>query len=151
MAPASRRYKPRPSSRAGDQPGSATPDESIDSPPRKRDSVVRRTRRIPLLSAVTLVVGLLVSATPAQATFPGSRGKIAFSTDIGDNPQVFTVESDGSDQRQVTRDADGHAFAPDWSPDGTKIAFEGDATGNHEIYLMNSNGSGRTQLTNDPD
>jgi TolB protein len=110
---------------------------------------VRRTRWIPLLSSLTLVAGLLLSATPARATFPGARGKIAFSTDIGDNPQIFTVEPDGSDQTQITRDADGHAFAPDWSRDGTKIAFEGDATGNHEIYLMNADGTGRTQLTDD--
>jgi TolB protein len=111
---------------------------------------VRRTRRTPALIALTLVAGLLLWATPAQATFPGSRGKIAFSTDIGDNPQIFTVKPDGSGQKQITRDTDGHAFAPDWSPDGTQIAFEADTTGNHEIYLMNADGTGRTQLTNDP-
>src|SRR5438067_12217619 len=111
---------------------------------------MRHARLIPLMMAVPLLASVFLQATPAQATYPGPNGKIAFSTDFGDDPQIFTVNPDGSGETQITSDADGHSTNPDWSPDGAKIAFQGDATGNLEIYLMNADGSGRTQVTNEP-
>src|SRR5713226_4282001 len=109
-----------------------------------------RTRLIPSLMALSLLVGVLLQATPALATYPGKNGKIAFSTDFGPDPQIFTVNPDGSGQTQITSDADGHATNPDWSPDGSKIVFQGDATGAWEIYVMNPDGSDREQLTVEP-
>src|SRR5438094_8200234 len=108
---------------------------------------MRRTRLIPVLMALPLVAGVLLHPTPAQATYPGTNGKIAFSTDFGDNPQIFTVNPDGSEETQITSDADGHATNPDWSPDGTKIVFQGDTTGEWQIYMMNPDGTTRQQLT----
>lgn len=99
-----------------------------------------------------LMLGVAAVATPAQATFPGTNGKIAFSNDGGDNPerQIFTVNPDGSGETQLTFDDFGHASAPDWSPDGTKIVFVGDLTGEWQIYVMDADGSNRQQLTSEP-
>lgn len=102
-----------------------------------------------VLAAALAAVGAL-TATPAQATFPGANGKIAFSTDFGSDPQIFSVNPNGSGETQLTQSSDGHAVAPDWSPDGTKIVFQGDQTGNQQIYEMNANGSGRHQVFSDP-
>jgi dipeptidyl aminopeptidase/acylaminoacyl peptidase len=97
-----------------------------------------------------LRAALVAAARPAQATFPGANGKFAFSTDQGDNPQIFTVNPDGSGETQLTQSSEGHASAPDWSPDGTKIGFVADATGTWQIYEMNADGTDRHQLLDDP-
>lgn len=41
----------------------------------------------------------------------------------------------------------GHAFLPDFSPDGRKIAFESTQSGYDEIWTVNSDGSNPMQLT----
>lgn len=92
----------------------------------------------------------LAAVQPAHAAFPGSNGKIAFSTDQSNDPQVFTVNPDGTGEKQLTQHAQGHASGPDWSPDGTTIVFQGDGTGNQQLYLMNGDGSDRRQLTDEP-
>ena len=108
-----------------------------------------RTRR--LCAVMAAGAGLLLfTALPAKATFLGVNGKIAFSTDQGPDPQIFVVNPDGSGEKQVTKEADGHAVQPAWSRDGSKIIFSGDQTGNSQIYEMNATGSGRTQLLSDP-
>src|SRR4051812_24058244 len=89
-----------------------------------------------LVAALAACAALLGSASPARATFPGANGKIAFSTDQSADPQVFTVNPDGSGETQLTFSASGHAVGPDWSPNGTKIIFQGDQTGNQQIYEM---------------
>jgi Tol biopolymer transport system component len=104
-------------------------------------------RRLGRILAFGMSIGLLALPTPTLATYPGSNGRIAFSTDGGTDPQIFTVKPDGSGETQLTFDATGHSMAPDWSPDGTKIVFQVDQSGALEIYTMNRDGSDRQQLT----
>jgi Tol biopolymer transport system component len=73
-----------------------------------------------------------------------------FSTDQSSNSQIFTVNPNGSAETLITRPADGQAFAPTWSPDGSKIIFNGDQTGTEQIYEMNADGSVRHLLVHDP-
>lgn len=90
---------------------------------------------------LVLVPVLLVWATPAQATFPGANGKIAFAR--GDGTGIYTMNADGSGATSV---ASGFANSPAWSPDGTKIAFER----NNDIYVVNADGSGERSVTGPP-
>jgi Tol biopolymer transport system component len=77
-------------------------------------------RLLTLAAGVALVV-LLVS--PADATYAGKNGRIAFFADRGHGFRIYTMRRDGSDVRRVS-DADaGSAVQPDWSPDGTMIVF----------------------------
>lgn len=99
-----------------------------------------------LFSAVAMLV---TTAAPAQATFPGANGKIAF-VDIGSPccaTVIYTMNPDQSDLMQVPNTTG--AGTPVWSPDGTRIAFSRIGPGSdNEIYVINADGTGSTQLTN---
>lgn len=43
-----------------------------------------------------------------------------------------------------------NAYAPAWSPDGSRIAFVSEREGTPDIYIMNADGSHVVQLTDDP-
>jgi TolB protein len=74
---------------------------------------------------------VLIAATPVQAapkshstTSGQSGGQIAFaSTRDGDgDAEIFVMDADGSNLRQVTHN-DGDDHSPDWAPDGRRIVF----------------------------
>ena len=68
---------------------------------------------------------------------------ITFTSDRGGSHQIYVMDSDGSNQRQLTSGFD-RADASAYSPDGTKIAFNGSRDGKAtQIYVMNADGSGR--------
>jgi Tol biopolymer transport system component len=71
---------------------------------------------------VAVLIGAFITAAPAEATFPGHNGLIAFQADTGDGNQLFTVRADGRGLRQITH-VNGEATTPDWSPNGRWIAF----------------------------
>ena len=109
--------------------------------------------------AVSLIAGLLglTTAGSAQAAFPGTNGRIAFSfgvqvppsfEDLSTPSQVYSIRPNGAGLTQLTDVADDQTAAmPDYSPDGTKIVFESNASGPYEIWMMNADGSDQTQLT----
>jgi Tol biopolymer transport system component len=109
---------------------------------------------VSLLSALAASVILFLQATPASATFPGPDGRIAFGSDrYGDTQNIFTMNPDGSDVRQLTfLTGDRAALEQSWSPDGTKLAFEErDAAFTFsQIHVMNADGSDRHPLFSDP-
>jgi Tol biopolymer transport system component len=91
----------------------------------------------------------LVAAAPAWATFPGSNGRIAFSSNRSGDVEVYTVNPDGSDLQRLTN-APGEDSALRWSADGRRIVFASHRDGQSEIYVMNADGSDQTRLTNNP-
>ena len=105
-------------------------------------------RRVGSLATVVAIIAALLSVgtVPAHATFPGTNGRIAFSTDFTPPSQIYTMRPNGSGLLQLTHvgSAPG-ARTPSWSPDGARIAF---AWGQH-IWVMNADGSGKAQLTSE--
>src|SRR5439155_23795891 len=94
-------------------------------------SRVRRRRLFAWLLPFTLLAGIASGSTPAHATFPGADGRIAFFRVVGNGTQqLFTIESDGSNEQQLTDFPTASIESPDWSPDGSKIAFDTDLGGN---------------------
>ena len=78
-------------------------------------------------------------------------GKLAFARSVfgtGTLLDIWTMNSDGSDQQQLT-DLVGHELHPAWSPDGTEIAFslQLDGGGDAEIYVMDADGTHRRRVT----
>jgi Tol biopolymer transport system component len=85
----------------------------------------------------------------AFATFPGTNGKIAFTSNRDGNFEIYVMNADGSNQQRITFDSSRESD-PSWSPDGTKIAFVSDRYGSNQwdILVMNADGSNQQRLTN---
>jgi eukaryotic-like serine/threonine-protein kinase len=76
-----------------------------------------------------------------------ARGKILFSSMAANNLNISAINSDGSNQTQLTVNA-GDNYSPATSPDGHYIVFASNRTGSLEIWRMNADdGSDPKQLT----
>ncbi len=62
------------------------------------------------------------------------------------NRELFTINADGSDNKQITKTAKSE-YAAKWVKDDTKIAFISADSGSAQIWEMNPDGSGRKQIT----
>lgn len=90
------------------------------------------------------VLGALVVAPPAPATFPGSNGRIAFFDYAG--LQIYSIDPDGSGRTQLTSGDQANQY-PAWSADGSTIAYvrsRGLEAGRHSIMTMNADGTNKT-------
>ena len=91
---------------------------------------------------VLMGVVAVLPAAQAHGAFPGANGRIV----IAGGCNMWTVNPDGSDRRQITFEScDGiHPREPEWSPDGTKIAYSKDP----DVHIVNADGSGDVNITN---
>jgi Tol biopolymer transport system component len=60
---------------------------------------------------------------------------------------LFTMNADGTDQRNLTSSPGVRDDEPSWAADGRRIAFISDRDGDFEVYTMRPNGSNVRQLT----
>lgn len=74
------------------------------------------------------------------------QGKIVFTSYVHRFPQIWIMNADGSNQRELRTGVELNA-SPALSPDGSQIAFAGSAGGNVDIYVFNSTGGGLRRLT----
>ena len=76
-------------------------------------------------------------------------GKIVFRSNRDGNPEIYTMNSDGSNPTRLTfnevRDS-----SPVWSPNGRQIAFDSHRDGNWEVYVMDADGKNQRRLTHHP-
>jgi Tol biopolymer transport system component len=72
--------------------------------------------------------------------------KIAFARGPNGREEIWVMNTDGSEPRQLTLNNAGDN-APSWSPDGRLILFQSNRDGNDEIYVMNEDGSDQTNLS----
>ncbi len=79
--------------------------------------------------------------------------RIAFTSDRDGDQEIYTMNADGTNFRQLT-DNDHGGLSPAWSPDGALIAFHSDWRrprsvnwDGPDIFLMNADGTRLRQLT----
>ena len=76
---------------------------------------------------------------------PDSK-RIAFLSRRDGNAELYVMDGDGSNQRNVTQsDADESHIS--WSPDGKRLLFVSERDGNPEIYVVDADGKDLTRLT----
>jgi Tol biopolymer transport system component len=87
----------------------------------------------------------VLSASGAQAAFPGSNGAIAFTRLAvpADTTQVFLLPPGGA----AFAPNPGQGDDPAWSPDGRRILFALTTGMTQNLWVMNADGSGATQIT----
>jgi Tol biopolymer transport system component len=116
----------------------------------------RTTRGSAGIWVVIAIAGALMAPAPAQATFAGENGKIAFvRVASNENGELHVVNADGTGLRRLT---DHSEFTNDntydggaaWSPDGRKILFVGVRDYGTDIYTINPDGTDETNLTRSP-
>lgn len=88
---------------------------------------------------IAAVAGITLFAPAPGRTGATQESLLAF-TRGGD---VHTIRADGTDSRLLLR----RAYAPAWSPDGSKLAFVSGRSGDEEIYVANADGNGARRLT----
>ena len=75
----------------------------------------------------------------SSPTFRPDGQRVAFISPSPKTPQIYTMNVDGSDIRQLTPSVAGvrsYRTGPDWSPDGTKIAYE-QQNGDFQVWMIN--------------
>jgi Tol biopolymer transport system component len=75
--------------------------------------------------------------------------QIAYRSTQAGNQEIFVMNVDGTDQRNLTNNPTADA-QPAWSPDGRQIAFVRFRDGANRIWVMNADGTGQTQITDGP-
>jgi Tol biopolymer transport system component/DNA-binding winged helix-turn-helix (wHTH) protein len=73
-------------------------------------------------------------------------GKIYFTSIMSGNDEIWSINPDGSGQRQLTNNPADEGL-PVVSPDGNSVYFVSNKTGAAQVWRMNADGSNQTQLT----
>ena len=60
-----------------------------------------------------LLIMVVVEAGPAEATFPGKPGKIAYQGNDGNDAEIYTIKSGGGGKVKLT-DNDTGDYTPSW-------------------------------------
>jgi Tol biopolymer transport system component len=117
--------------------------------------------RYRVLGAVLLGLGLAGSVGcqgDSVAEADGSDRGIVFSSSRDGDFEIYVMDDEGRNVRQLTRNAaeganEADDSSPSWSPDRRGIVFastrdhQGDGADSQEIYVMQADGSGQTRLT----
>ena len=79
--------------------------------------------------------------------------KIVFASDRDNTSgmyDIFIMNTDGTDVKNLTNTPNVAESYPAWSPDGTMIAFLSGEEGNSEVFVMSSTGENKRNVSNAP-
>ena len=91
------------------------------------------TSTVPPTETKTIVPTLVPSSTPMG----GGYGQVAFTSDRTGIPQIWRMNIDGTELKQITETQQG-ACQPSWSPDGNQIVFISPCDTHREVYTGSS-------------
>ncbi len=107
-------------------------------------SQVKQDFRVRLLSLENPSVSRVLA--DGSTVFYAPDGKIYFTSIMSGNDEIWSINADGSGQRQLTNNAADEGV-PIVSADNNSIFFVSNKTGAAQIWRMNDDGSNQTQLT----
>jgi TolB protein len=90
---------------------------------------------------------LIAPSLCAAAELAGHQLLVA-SFRTGDT-EIFVVDPESGDARNLTRSPKSRERYPSWSPDGRLVAFNSDRDGTHNLYVIGADGTGLRQLTHE--
>src|SRR5215207_1074066 len=115
------------------------------------------TETVPPTVAVTPTADNTV--VPIATSLGGGSGQVVFASSRSGVPQLYLVNTDGTDLTQITL-MDNGACQPSWSPDGSQLVFISPCLGRADfyetiyfessLYVINVDGTGLKQLTTAP-
>jgi Tol biopolymer transport system component len=85
-----------------------------------------------------------------EAAYAPDGKRIAFASDRSGSMEIWTCNSDGTNQAQLTSLKATDAGSPSWSPDGKTIAFDARLEGHGDIFVISADGGAPRRLTSDP-
>ncbi len=78
-------------------------------------------------------------------------GRIAFVSEQDRTDDIWVMNPDGSDPRNLTENGWEWEKHPSWSPDGSKIIFWSNREGRKQLYIMDADGRNVRNISNTPD
>jgi TolB protein len=96
-------------------------------------------------SALLLAAWLALAGAGRAGELAGHELLVA-SFRTGDT-EIFIVDPDTGDARNLTRSPRSKERYPSWSPDGKRVAFNSDRDGTHNLYVIDADGKNLRQLT----
>ena len=93
-----------------------------------------------------MILCFLVSASVFACGGSSGPEQIAFTSYRDGDFEVFVMDADGTNVRQLTNNDDSDNGMA-WSPDGKQIAFGSDRYDDIEIFVMDADGTNVRQLT----
>jgi len=91
----------------------------------------------------------ITEGKPRDPNIEYSVKKIAFTSSVNGNEDIYVMNIDGSELTRLTDSPEKDKY-PAVSPDGNKIAYTSDINGIWQIMVMNYDGTEKEQLTNNP-
>lgn len=82
---------------------------------------------------IVLLAGLLLSGC---ARLPQDQGTVVWMSNASGNYELWAVDSDGRDVRQLTATPDLIEAAPAWTRDGAQLAFHGFRDSGSELFVL---------------
>jgi DNA-binding winged helix-turn-helix (wHTH) protein/Tol biopolymer transport system component len=106
---------------------------------------IKRDFRLHLLNTENSSAAPRVLADAASVAF-APNGKIVFSSAMSGSDEIWSINADGSEQRQLTNNA-ADEFMPVVSPDNSSIFFTSNRSNEAHVWRMNADGSNQVQIT----
>lgn len=95
---------------------------------------------------IVLIAAVVLSASTPASSSPGGSGAASSELAFARGGDIWTIGADGTRAQLRLR----NAYAPAWSPDGSRLAFVSSRSGDEEIYVAKADGTGVTRLTRLP-
>lgn len=83
-------------------------------------------------------------------SYSPNGNRIVFVSNRGGSPQIYVMNSNGSNVHMISFNGSDYNSSPEWSPNGKKIVFTSFINGALQVSIMDPDGNNERQLTDTP-